>query len=710
MLKKKPVAAVTTATAVVAVAFAGPALAQQQPPQRSAPAITVIATKLDEARSSILPSLGATRYEFSPRVIEGVPQGDQAPLNQILMRAPGVAQDSFGQVHIRGDHSNVQYRLDGVQLPEGLSLFNQVLATQYANKLALITGALPAHYGFRQAGVIDIQVKSGRTDPGAEAVMTAGTRDWLQPAFSWGASASAFDGFVTGQFLHNNIGIENPERTFTPIHDKTDQWRGLTKLGAIVDEDTRLSLIAGGASARFQLPQVQGARAANTVSGFSALNSALLDQRQWEDTYFAMVALQKRMGPVDFQLSTFGRSSELSYQPDPLGDLMFNGVSPWANRRSVALGVQGDGSWKAAPAHTVRGGFLVQRERATGLTHALALPADDDGEATSDQPTGIAFGYDQIAWQYGVYLQNEWKVSPTVTLNTGVRFDATSGETNENQVSPRVNAVWQPNGILTARAGYARYVTPPPLGQLGNAALLAAAGTTAAPPNTLNDPVKAERAHYFDAGIDLKPIDGLTLGFSAYYKLAQNLLDQGQFGAPIFLTSFNYAEANIKGIELHASYDEGPWSMYGNVAWSQALATQVNSAQYNLEPAELAFISRNYIVADHDQSWSGSAGAAYTFGYGSPWATRVAADLIYGTGLRRTVTDPNDSTSGSYTVINLSVAQKIPVAGTRGGEIRLDVLNAFDAAYQLRDGTGVGVGAPQFGLRRTVLVTLRQKF
>ena len=61
------------------------------------------------------------------RRLQTIPQGDNAPLNQVLLQAPGVAQDSFGQIHVRGDHANVQYRLNGVQLPEGLSVFGQAI-------------------------------------------------------------------------------------------------------------------------------------------------------------------------------------------------------------------------------------------------------------------------------------------------------------------------------------------------------------------------------------------------------------------------------------------------------------------------------------------------------------------------------------------------------------------------------------------------------
>jgi outer membrane receptor protein involved in Fe transport len=92
------------------------------------------------------------------------------------------------------------------------------------------------------------------------------------------------------------------------------------------------------------------------------------------------------------------------------------------------------------------------------------------------------------------------------------------------------------------------------------------------------------------------------------------------------------------------------------------------------------------------------------------WSARLGADVIYGNGLRKTVVTPNDSSVPSYAALNLSAAQRLPIKGTRGAQLRLDVLNVFDNSYQIRDGTGVGVGAPQFGMRRAFLVTLNQKF
>ncbi|KAF0105831.1 MAG: tonB dependent receptor [Rhodospirillaceae bacterium] len=700
---------------------AHPVLAQTAPeaqPQQAPSdglAIEVVGKRLDRERSEIQPSLGATRYDFSKTAISNTPLGENATLNQVLLRAPGVVQDGFGQIHVRGDHGSLQYRLDGVQLPEGLALFSSILSPRFADQLSLITGALPAQYGLRTAGVVDITVKSGTTNPGGEASAMVGSYNWVQPALEYGGRSGNFDYFAVGQYVSNNIGIENPTPSTAPLHDSTAQWYALTKLSALADENTRLSFIAGGASARYQIPNVPGETPAFPVNGITDWNSAVLDQRQWEDTYFGIASLQKSYQNFNMQLSGFARYSKLSYQPDALGDLLYNGVAPWSQRSSFAFGVQADASWKVASSHTLRGGFLVQREQVSSFSqnNALGLVPDplNPGELIpGDRPVGFSDGSSLIGWTYSVYLQDEWRITPTVTVNFGARFDAISGQISENQVSPRINVVWEPTPQISLRAGYSRYFVPAPLNQVGFASLAVRTGTTAEPENFINDPVRAERSDYFDVGLTVKPVEGLTLGFAGYYKFAENYLDKGQFGAPIQLASFNYANAQVKGFELYANYDQGPWSVYGNLAWSKVSATRINSAQYNFSPEDLSYIGSYWIAADHDQGWTGSAGAAYVFNQGSDHATRVSADVLFGSGLRTSVVTPNDTSLPAYATLNLSVTQKVPINGSKGTQIRLDAINVTDNVYELRTGEGVGVGAPQYGMRRAFFVTLAQKF
>ncbi len=685
-----------------------PALADEPPNAGLSMNLDVVARQLDIARQQIQPSLGATTYTFSPQSLQDIPQGANAPLNQVLLQAPGVAQDSFGQIHVRGEHANVQYRINGVELPEGLSVFGQALESRLANSISLITGALPAQYGFQTAGVVDIQTKTGTTNPGAAISMYGGSWGWLQPSFEEGDRSGPVDWYITGDFLHNNRGIENPTSSYGAIHDTTNQFHGLAYVSGIIDPDTRISMILGGFEGTFQIPNNPAQPTLGfAVNGVTDFNSANLNESQHERTDFAIISLQKHVHDIDAQISTYARYSSLSFSPDWLGDLLFNGIAQQATRTDAAYGVQADGSWRINDQHTLRIGFLAQQEIATGSTLSQVLPVDDTGTPTTDMPESIGDGFKKTGALYGLYVQDEWRILPTLTINGGLRFDGVDEFTQESQVSPRVNVVWRPTDMTTLHAGYARYFVPPPFELVGPSTITLFSGTTAAPEVTKNDPVKAERSNYFDVGISQVIVPGLTVGADAYYKISNNLIDEGQFGAPIILTAFNYAHGRQEGVEFTASYARGPWSIYGNLAWSRALGTDITSAQFNFGADELAFIGNNFIHLDHDQTWDGSAGIAYRLNRDTDHPTLFSVDALLQSGLRAsTDTIPNGLALPTYGVVNLSIVQKLP---TRT-ELRLDVLNVADTTYQIRNGTGVGVGAPQFGLRRTILAGVTQRF
>jgi hypothetical protein len=119
------------------------------------PTIVVTAQHLNEERSRIDTQTGASTYTFSAQDIQASPGGDNVQLNQVMLQVPDAAQDSFGQLHIRGDHNGLQFRLNGVILPDGISVFGQTLPPRMIDQFKLITGSLPAEYGLRTAGIID---------------------------------------------------------------------------------------------------------------------------------------------------------------------------------------------------------------------------------------------------------------------------------------------------------------------------------------------------------------------------------------------------------------------------------------------------------------------------------------------------------------------------------------------------------------------------
>ncbi|MDC6128749.1 Plug domain-containing protein, partial [Burkholderia gladioli] len=104
--------------------------------------VSVTAKRLDDARNGLLPETGSSVYRITSEDIDAMPQGADTPLNRVLLQAPGVANDSYGQLHVRGDHADLQYRINGILIPEPISGFGQALDTRIIDHVNLLTGAL----------------------------------------------------------------------------------------------------------------------------------------------------------------------------------------------------------------------------------------------------------------------------------------------------------------------------------------------------------------------------------------------------------------------------------------------------------------------------------------------------------------------------------------------------------------------------------------
>ncbi len=690
-----------------AVAEGAPA---SPPPQD----VVVTAHRLNDARESIQPSLGATTYSVDNAAIQALPGGDNQQLNQVVLQLPGVVQDGFGQLHIRDDHNGIQYRLNGVILPEGIAVFGQTLSPRLVGKLSLITGAMPAQYGLRTAGVIDISTKSGLFDNGGQVSIYGGSHGTYEPSFEYGSSVDGTNLFVSADFKRTQLGIESTDGSSTPNHDRSDQGSLFVYGDRNIGQNDRVSVIAGYSNQRFQIPNPVGLQPDGTwtLAGASNFPSQNLDETQRETTGYGIASWLHDEGKVTLQSSLFTRYSTLTYRPDVTGELLFNGIAQAAEKKDFAVGLQNEGVYRLNDAHTLRAGIILQGERATSNTLTNVFPVDGAG-AQAGAPITIADKGGKDQFTYSAYLQDEWKLAPKLVLNYGLRFDDVNGYRNEMQLSPRVNAVWTPLDGMAVHAGYARYFTPPPFELVGSQAVAKFVGTSAAPPNLVDDTPRAERQNYYDLGLEQKfngALKGLTLGVDGYYRTSTELLDEGQFGAPIILTPFNYQSGTIKGVEFSANYNRGPISAYANFAVAKAQGQNITSSQFNFDPAELAYIKTHPIYLDHDQTYTASAGAAYKFDDGVLRGSTAGFDLLYGSGLRKDGDVPNGDALPDYIQVNLSVSHKwdMPVIGKLEG--RLDVINVFDKVYEIRDGTGVGVGAPQYGPRRGFFVGMTKEF
>ena len=131
----------------------------------SIPTIVITAQHLNEERSRIDTDTGASTYKFDSKAIEAEPGGNNVQLNQVMLQLPDAAQDSFGQLHIRGDHNGLQFRLNGVILPDAISFFGQTLPPRMISSLKLITGSLRVGASARLAKIALAELAGGRIEP-----------------------------------------------------------------------------------------------------------------------------------------------------------------------------------------------------------------------------------------------------------------------------------------------------------------------------------------------------------------------------------------------------------------------------------------------------------------------------------------------------------------------------------------------------------------
>jgi outer membrane receptor protein involved in Fe transport len=667
-------------------------------------------TGLDQARDNLLPKIGASATTITRANIENLPQGDNTPIDKVILQLPGVSYDtavSNPNFHIRNEYANVQIRINGVVLPEGVSALGPFLDTNFIGSMSLLSGTLPAQYGLRTAGVLDITSRSFAA-PGGEVSLYGGSNQTITPSFDYGGSVGNSEYFVSARGNWNALGLENPTPSLNAVHDETQQGKFFGYASTLLDESTRFSFISAASYSAFQIPNNPGQTALGDFGAPNA-NSATLNENEY-DTYMANIAAWQRHGSDgDAQVAVYSRYAEVHFVPDIVGDLEFNDVASDVIRQSFLNGVQADASYLMNDRHTLRFGLSVSAEQ-TNISNTYTVLPGSPGAVTGG-PFVIDDDNSKLGWNIGTYIQDEWKLTNQLMLNAGLRFDQLYQYVDANQLSPRLALIYKPFDGTTFHAGYARYFTPPYQAQAYSANIALFDNTTNQPDVPLADPVKPERSNYYDVGVDQVVLPGLTIGADAYYKSSRDMIDDGQFGAAVVLTQFNYAEGFSEGGEFKLKYTNGNFYAYANFSYNVTEAKDVETNQYLIDGPDYQYLLNNWHYTDDMQRMTGSAGASYR------WQdTLFTTSLIYGSGLR--VGDlestppvvPNSLHATPYAVVNVGVAHDFKLSpDAKPTTVRFDVVNLLDQIYEMRTGSGIGEFAPQYGARRGFFAGISQK-
>ncbi|MGB6604197.1 MAG: TonB-dependent receptor [Steroidobacteraceae bacterium] len=669
-----------------------------------------LATVVVEATSTAGPAVspaGANDYATSGSDIAASPQGKTAPLTDVLAQMPGVAIDQNQQIHIRNTEGpQFQYQINGVLIPLDINTnppFLSMINPMFIKRLDLLDGVLPSRYSYATGGVVNIQTRDGCDDPTlAEASLRAGQRDTLEPSFEYSGCDAGLGTYVSGLYQQSNTAFSSATPAPTPIHDFTHQGQLFGFFSYPLTPSDTLSLMVSGAESHNQLPNVPGLVPEYTLAGVpmppsSADINSLLN---FSDA-LAVLSLSGTLdGGVAYQLASSWHTISQRFEPDPVGELIYQGVASTATHDDHDTTLEGDLSFTSG-AHTLGAGFYLGQYRVSADDSSLVFAANDAGEQLSDVPLTVVNNAHSSNVITGVYVSDLWRISPNLSASAGLRWDTLSGFTNDHQFDPSLNLVYQA-GMATFHSGFAHYFQVPSLLGISPTAQAAFAGTTAAGPPGVPTPL-TEDDREWDTGVVLRVTPHLSVAADGFYEWTTHYLDTGQFGVVPIFAPFNYDTGHVWGGELSAHYQTDNLTAYASATLGRNWQRGVVTGQFNFPADELAYIDAHSIVLDHQPLYGASAGASFPVG-----AYRFAADGVYSSGLRAGFADLEPLPP--VVQVNLSAERSWRIAGLGTLTNRVTALNVLDRTNLIRPAEGIGIFQSAYGPRLTFYDTVTLRF
>ncbi len=659
-------------------------------------------------------------YSVSRKDIEALPRGNNSELHDVLLTIPSATYGALKQLHIRQDHANLQFRIDGVPIPDTVSsTFTDVITPRAWERADIILGGMEAQYGWRTAAVIDITSKSG-TRPGFGSLqMFGGSNETLNPSFEYGGTVGEkFRYYVLNSYTSTNRGIEPPTLGHSVFHGQSERNQTYLRGDYQHDNHNNFTWLFLNSVAKYQIPTTPGLvvnpdvlallRAQNPA--FNPVASQAIDENQKEHNQYAHMVWRHDLNASNFfSLAGYFRQTRAIFRTDPFNVLVHvaDPAEPFSaadqDRMAYSGGVRLDYTYVHSKEHLIKTGFQIDRTQAINKTRLFAFQRDPVTSAPVGNVLGLNADNRLIGWRQEFWLQDQWTPNEHWTFNLGVRGDAIQYQMSEGQVSPRVGVTYKYDNANVFHAFYGRLFTPPNLEAI-SFAKLNAVGTTAEPENLTNNTVRAERSHYFEVGSYHALTSWATLELTGYYKLNRYHSDAGQFGTTPLLNFFAFERGWQRGIDgaLKLQVTDN-LTARGNVAWGQCKGYGLQSGHFLLEQKEIEDInSPGGVFCDHMQLLTSSAVVSYKI----LERTTISGQMLYGSGLRTAENEgakTNSTHSPSYTVYNLSINHVIPLPWDRQKFlIGFDVINLLDQKYFINQGEGsIGLGVAHAGMPRS---------
>lgn len=617
-----------------------------------------------------------------------------APTNttsQILQQSiAGAARAPTGEVHIRGQHAEYTYYVDGIPVQSGISgSLNELFDPEVVNLIDFQTGGWDAEYGNKNAAIVNVTTRIPAGGFHLDASGYGGSFSANGQALSMSTNAGKFGLFLSAarqgtDMRREPVVFDTTSQTVENFHNDGTDVFGFGKLQYVPSGSDVVNLDINRSRTRFAVP----------------FDSALgiIDDHQQDVNGFVNLGWQHRFAgaaadpdrSAELFVGVFYRDGSLHYTPgvtDQPSFVFYPDTTTAYNLREDryfnSTGFKLDYTLRPRHGVEIKAGTLASFTRGHE-DFSTVDSAGNPGPASNSALNGS---------DVGVYVETAISPSDRWELRTGVRFDNHNAPFagTQDQVSPRVKVSFFPDPANTFYVYYGRLFLPTNVEDLRAVTSVAQGGVAAAP--TL-----PERDDFYEVGFVHRFPAGIVTKLSGYHKRSSPGIDDNTVPGSAIVTSVNIEQVRITGVEAVVELrPAGPVSGYINAALNHAYGfgaitggffpTQPPSGSFDLDHDQRLSVVGNALYAAHGFF------ASVTGTYGSGLTNGNDPDSTYGTGLF----DFNKSIKVAPSFILNASAGYTFVVGSAVLRPQLYVENALGHQYLLKGAffSGASVGRPR---------------
>jgi hypothetical protein len=534
-------------------------------------------------------------------------------IESMVASTPGFVTDDNGRMHPRGSESQVQYVVDGIPVTDNMSaIFSTSLDARTLRTVEVLTGGIPAEFGDKLAGVINVNTRSGLEGP------TQGGVSFSGGSFSTGEIAADFATHTRKLGFLTNLSASTSQRYLDPpiidnFHNFGRGGKGFFRLDYQFDQNNSIRGVFSFGGSNFQVPN----KFLQEVAG--------QDQRQRLRDNSQNISFQHIFSPNSVaQFSFFHRQSNAQLISNaaatPVVAAQDRTLQNYGGIGSLAL-TRGSHNIKVGGQFTIT---PVDEHFSFYPTVSFPDIEDDNGNILPNPVNNFSvahpfvFNGSKTGRTLSAYVQDRFTVFKNLTADLGVRYDNYRLLIGEQALSPRVGmAYFIPKTNTTIRASYNRLFQPPPAENILLASSFEAASISpiaVLQGITTVEPILPDKEHAFEIGVQQLASKYFRLNLTLYQKRIENFSDKDQFFETGVIFPIAISSGRVTGEEVRLeSTDIKGFRTFVSYANARAYGvTPIRGGLFLGEDPQDLFQSGNKFANDHDQRNEAQFQVSYT--------------------------------------------------------------------------------------------------